>query len=199
MKYKTIRESVTVKQNIDKSIFIGSVCEVQSIEEAKDFIKRIKAVYRDATHNAFAFRVGLDREDYLCSDDGEPSNTAGLPIYNAIRSSGATNTAVVVTRYFGGIKLGVPGLIQAYGGIAKFALERAQIVEKETYKMFLIKFPYSEIHLVQYFIEKWRVNVTNKDFSEIVTFKLQIEEDAFSKFRESILSKSRLVEFIENL
>lgn len=196
MKYKTINKSVAVKQNINKSIFIGSVFEATSISEAKVFLNKTKELYKDANHNAFAYRIGIDKEEFFYSDDGEPPNTAGLPIYNSIRSFGVTNVLVVVTRYFGGVKLGIPGLIKAYGSTARFALESSGIIEKETYKIFEIRFSYPEIQLIKYLIEKYRVQILKKDFSDNIVFSLKIEEDNFDSFKENLLSKTDKVEFL---
>ena len=120
MQYKTIKNEITVKQTIKKSTFIGTAAPVENVEEAKTFIAKVKGKYKDANHNAFAYRVGVKNEKSLFSDDREPSKTAGMPIHNAIRSAEITNVAIVVTRYFGGIKLGIGGLIQAYGETARY-------------------------------------------------------------------------------
>jgi uncharacterized YigZ family protein len=188
MKYKTIAHSVVVEQNIKKSIFIGSVNSVQSTNEAKQFIEEIKVKYKDANHNAYAFRVGLVNEEVLYSDDGEPSKTAGLPIYNAIRSSEVRNVVVVITRYFGGTKLGVPGLIGAYGETAKFAIESASIVEKVSKKTFFVKIPFSEMQFVNYNVNKFDGSVIKRTFGVDVEMTVEIDEDAFDCLKNSLLN-----------
>ena len=108
-----------------RSLFIGHVCVARNEEEARAFVREISKKYSDATHNCWAYRVGSERVVEYYSDAGEPSGTAGKPILGAIQHAGVTNAIVVVTRYFGGIKLGVRGLMEAYGKGAAMALEEA--------------------------------------------------------------------------
>ncbi len=196
MKYKTIRRSISVKQVINKSIFIGTAENVDSNEKAKEFIKGICEKYKDANHNAFAYRVGAKGDEYLYSDDGEPSKTAGLQIYYSIKSFEVTNVAVVVTRYFGGIKLGISGLIEAYGNVAKFAIESAGVVEESIRRNFFIEFPYSEMRIVQYAVDKTDAKVIKKDFYEKVVFQLEMQEERYEEFKNIILSKTSFVKFL---
>jgi len=197
MQYKTIKNEITVKQNIKKSIFIGTIAPVETVEEAKAFIARVKEKYRDANHNAFAYRVDVKKEESIFSDDGEPSKTAGAPIYNAIRSAKITNVAIVVTRYFGGIKLGIGGLIQAYGETARYAIEQAEITIKTVRKKVCLELPYNEIQLVLHFIEKFKGIVLKRDFKESVTITTEIDEDLLEEFSQSILSRSGTVKIKE--
>lgn len=119
------QKSVSVELKEKRSLFIASVGITRSEEEAKEFIREINRKFKDATHNCWAYRVGVERIVEYYSDAGEPSGTAGKPILGAIQHAGVTNATVVVTRYFGGIKLGVRGLIDAYGRSATLALEEA--------------------------------------------------------------------------
>lgn len=112
---------------IKKSRFIATVCEVKSEDEAAAFIEEMKKKYWDARHNCSAYQVGPDGRFQRSSDDGEPAGTAGRPILEVLKKQGLTNTAIVVTRYFGGIKLGASGLIRAYSHAAALALEAADI------------------------------------------------------------------------
>lgn len=196
MKYKTIRKGISVKQVINKSIFIGTAENVDSNEKAKEFIKGIYEKYKDANHNAFAYRVGVKGEEYLYSDDGEPSKTAGLQIYYSIKSFEVTNVAVVVTRYFGGIKLGIPGLIEAYGNIAKFAIESAGVIEESIKRNFFIEFPYSEVRIVQYAVKKTDTKVIKKEYYEKAVFQLETQEERYEEFKNIVLSKTRFVKFL---
>ncbi len=193
MQYKTIKQEISVKQAIKKSIFIGTAASVETIEEAKAFIKKVREKYKDANHNAFAYRIG--KEESLFSDDGEPLKSAGMPIYNAIRSAKITNVAIVVTRYFGGTKLGIGGLIQAYGGTAKYAIEQAEIEVKRVQKKVYLELPYSDIQLVLHFIKKFNGIILKRDFKESVTITAEIDEDLFEEFSQNILSRSGLVKF----
>jgi uncharacterized YigZ family protein len=190
MKYRTISKEISVKQNVKKSIFIGSISRVDSIEEAKAFIAKISERYKDANHNTFAYRIGIKAEEFLFSDDGEPSKTAGLPIYNAIRSTELTNVVIVVTRYFGGVKLGISGLIKAYGNTAKFARESAGVETATIKKKLFIELPYTDTQLLLHYINKFKANILKQDFQKTVTFEIEVDEDLFEEFSHSISSRS---------
>jgi uncharacterized YigZ family protein len=190
MKYRTISKEISVKQNVKKSIFIGSISRVDSIEEAKAFIAKISERYKDANHNTFAYRIGIKAEEFLFSDDGEPSKTAGLPIYNAIRSAELTNVVIVITRYFGGVKLGTSGLIKAYGNTAKFAIESAGVETATIKKKLFIELPYTDTQLLLHYINKFKANILKQDFQKTVTFEIEVDEDLFEEFSHSISSRS---------
>ncbi len=125
--YKTVRNSAEVTNIIEKSRFIAYVKPVSSKEEADAFVAEIKAKHKDATHNVPAMVIGDKFQIQWASDDGEPQGTSGAPMVQMMVKEGITNVAVVVTRYFGGIKLGTGGLVRAYTGSAKLGLEAAGI------------------------------------------------------------------------
>ena len=124
------------------SKFIASAFTVFSEDEAKKAIAEIKKQYFDARHHCFAYMIGPDKANFRSSDDGEPSGTAGKPILNQILSKDVTNVCVVVTRYFGGIKLGTSGLINAYKTASREALDNATIIEKTINEVFALEFGY---------------------------------------------------------
>lgn len=132
--YKTIFEYGEAEDIINKSRFIGYAKPVESEEEAIQFVDEIKKKHKDATHNVPVYLVGEKFEVQRYSDDGEPSGTAGVPVLSMLKNEGITNIAVVVTRYFGGIKLGTGGLVRAYTHAAKIAVEAARVVEKKVYR-----------------------------------------------------------------
>lgn len=123
--YTTLKSEGCAEQVIEKSRFIAHAAPVSSREEAEKYIEKIRAQYRDATHNVPAFVLGDKQQTVWGSDDGEPGGTAGSPVALLISSEGLTNAVVVVTRYFGGIKLGPGGLVRAYTSSARMALEDA--------------------------------------------------------------------------
>ena len=125
--YKTIRNRASAEQVIERSRFIAHISPVETREEADAFIDEIKATYRDATHNVPAMVIGDKQQIQWGSDDGEPQGTSGAPMVQLIVSEGLTNLVVVVTRYFGGIKLGTGGLVRAYSSSARLAIEEAGI------------------------------------------------------------------------
>lgn len=124
------------------SKFLAFAFTVYSEEEVKAALGEIKKKYYDARHHCYAFMIGPDRTCFRSSDDGEPSGTAGKPILNQILSKEVTNICIVVVRYFGGIKLGVPGLINAYKTAARDALDHAEIVEKTVNEVYSLQFGY---------------------------------------------------------
>ena len=125
--YRTVKKQAEAEQIIEKSRFIAHVCPVSSKEEADEFISRIKAEYKDATHNVPAMVIGDKSQIQWASDDGEPQGTSGAPIVQMLVKEGITDVVIVVTRYFGGIKLGTGGLVRAYTGSAKLGLEAAEV------------------------------------------------------------------------
>ena len=129
MEYRTIKEDGQVQEEIKKSRFICHAKRVYSEEEARDFISAIKKEHYKATHNCSAFIVGERSEIKRTSDDGEPSGTAGVPMLGVLENHNLTNVCVVVTRYFGGIKLGAGGLIRAYAGSVALAVKEIGIIE----------------------------------------------------------------------
>lgn len=126
-RYRTIKQEVSAEQMIERSRFIAHACPVSSREEAEAFIARIRAEYRDATHNVPAMVIGEKQQIQWGSDDGEPQGTSGAPMVQLMVAEGLTNLVVVVTRYFGGVKLGTGGLVRAYTGSARKAIEAAGI------------------------------------------------------------------------
>ena len=134
--YKTVREYGRATQIIEKSRFIAHVMPVETREEADEFLAKVRAEYKDATHNVPAFVIGDKFQIQWGSDDGEPQGTSGAPMVQMLVKEGITNVAVVVTRYFGGIKLGTGGLVRAYTGTAKLGLEAAGICQvRETVRI----------------------------------------------------------------
>ena len=122
------KNNIEIKNKVKDSIFYGNIKNVDNVKEAKDFIKKIKNKYHDATHNVSAYVIKDSNEsiDYY-DDDGEPSKSSGPPILEMIKGNNLVNTVIVVTRYFGGTQLGIGGLIRAYGSTAKKAISNAQI------------------------------------------------------------------------
>ena len=125
--YKTVRQEAEAEQIIERSRFIAHVKPVETKEEADEFISAIKSRYKDATHNVPAMVIGEKSQIQWASDDGEPQGTSGAPMVQMMVKEGLTNLVVVVTRYFGGIKLGTGGLVRAYTSSAKLGLEAAGI------------------------------------------------------------------------
>lgn len=161
--YKTIlkaSEEVLFKEKGSK--FFGYAYPVSSEEEVKEYIETLKKQHHSARHWCYAWQLGKNYEHYRANDDGEPSNSAGMPIYGQLQSFDVTNVLAVVVRYFGGTKLGVGGLIQAYKTTAQMALETCKIVEKTIDETFLLKFEYPEMNTVMRIIKDEDINLVNQ-------------------------------------
>ncbi|MBV2195107.1 IMPACT family protein [Flavobacterium sp. UBA6195] len=153
--YKTIAvasEEVLFKEKNSK--FFGYAFPVTSEEEVKKILEHLRKEHFSARHWCYAYQIGTEKIQYRANDDGEPNNSAGMPIYGQIQSFEVTNILVVVVRYFGGIKLGVGGLISAYKNTAQMALENSEIVERTIDKHFIISFEYANMNKVMRIIKE---------------------------------------------
>ncbi|MCC0640731.1 MULTISPECIES: YigZ family protein [unclassified Clostridioides] len=147
--YRTLHEFGTDEITIEKSVFIGYAKPIQSEEEAVEFINEIKKKHKDANHNVWAYTVGQNMNIQRYSDDGEPQGTAGIPTLEVIKKEDLRDVVVVVTRYFGGIKLGAGGLVRAYTKGAKLGLEAGKIISKVMYQEVKVKIDYTQLGKVQ--------------------------------------------------
>lgn len=177
--FRTAYESGRAEYEVEKSKFIAHVQPVESYEEARDFINTIKNEYRDATHNVPAIICGNKQEIQWASDDGEPSGTSGLPMLKMIAEEGLTNLAVVVTRYFGGIKLGTGGLARAYTAAAKLGLEAAGICEVMNSRVMIYTIEYPYLSKIKNIESGRTFEIIDIQYTENVTITLQcLEADA---------------------
>lgn len=174
--YITLKGSGEAEFEEKKSLFIGYARPVKSEEEANAFIKEIKEMHRDATHNVYGYVM---RGGILCrySDDGEPQGTAGKPVLDVIRKSGVDDTAVVVTRYFGGTLLGTGGLVHAYSLAAKLAIENAGIATYEEYVEMSVYCSYSDYQKINLEFEKNEVITDKTDFAENVEISFAVRAE----------------------
>lgn len=161
--YKTIdfpSDEVLLKEKNSK--FFGYAFPVTSEEEVKEILDRLRKEHFSARHWCYAYQIGTEKIQYRANDDGEPNNSAGMPIYGQIQSFEVTNVLVVVVRYFGGVKLGVGGLISAYKTAAQMALENATIVEKTINKHFVISFGYPHMNKVMRIIKEKNLQIVSQ-------------------------------------
>ena len=161
--YKTIEfpsEEVLYKEKNSK--FFGYCFPVRSEDEVQSILEEVRKTHYSARHWCYAFQIGTEQIHYRANDDGEPSGSAGLPIYGQIQSFEVTDILVIVVRYFGGVKLGVGGLVTAYKETAKTALENSEIVEKTIDKHYKIKFGYKDMNRVMRIIKEKNLNVTGQ-------------------------------------
>lgn len=158
------------------SRFIGLVFPVENETQVKDIQAQLRKEYYDARHHCFAYIIGFDKEVFRANDDGEPSGSAGKPIHNQLLSSGVTNVLAVVVRYFGGTKLGVPGLINAYKTATKMALDEAGVVEKFTARRMQLGFTYPEINAVMQIVQTDGVKILEQLFDNNCSMELLVKE-----------------------
>ena len=171
--YTTIQGDNTVEIVIEKSRFIATAIHVDSVEEAQEFIASKRKKYFDATHNCYGYLIG-DKAKF--SDDGEPQGTAGMPIYECIKNSKIDHVCVVVTRYFGGIKLGAGGLVRAYTQGAVIALKAAQVVIMEPSQRYLCEVAYPLWDRVTHALRTMPVQLVASEFTTAVGFTLLVRE-----------------------
>lgn len=184
--YKTLLGYGEAEIIIEKSRFIGYASPIENAEEAVRFIDKIKSKHKDATHNVPAYVVGDNNEVQRYSDDGEPSGTAGIPALEVIKKEDLRNVVVVVTRYFGGIKLGAGGLVRTYTKGAKIGLEAAKIVTKRLYKLVHIKIDYTMQGKIQNEIMQSGYLIKKTEYDDSVHFYLYIEIDNLELFENQI-------------
>ena len=175
--YKTVQDEAQAEQIIEKSRFIAYIKPAYSKEEADEFIAGIKAMHKTATHNVPAFVIGDKMQLQWASDDGEPQGTSGAPIVQMFVKEGLTNLVVVVTRYFGGIKLGTGGLVRAYTSSAKLALEAAGIANVCDMAIIDVKVDYSYLAKIQNLAgagEGLEFAISDIKYTEAVTLTLSV-------------------------
>lgn len=175
-KYKTIAKSSTAELRVANSRFIANAFPIDSVENAMNFIKQIRKKFHNATHNCFAFTIGPNNEYYRYNDDREPTGTAGKPIYNAILHFDLTNVLVVVSRYFGGIKLGTSGLINAYYKAAKNALSVAEIIEIYNKKKLYLEIDYDNYTKIKQLFRQFSIQI-QENFTSKVEILAEIPSD----------------------
>ena len=161
--YNTIAkpsEEVLFKDKNSK--FFGYAFPVANTDDVKNHIEILKKQHHSARHWCYAYQLGTEKITYRANDDGEPSNSAGQPIYGQIQSFDVTNILIVVVRYFGGVKLGVGGLINAYRTSAQLALENAAIIEKTINTEYLITFDYKNMNKVMRIIKEKQIKIVNQ-------------------------------------
>lgn len=162
--YKGIVDELVEK----KSRFIVSVIPVTSMEEAQESLEVIRKKYYDARHNCFAYVIGNNGEEIRCSDDGEPSGTAGKPMLDVIQGSGIKNILVVVTRYFGGTLLGTGGLVRAYTQATQLGIAGSVLIEKEWGQYLDIRTDYNGIGKVQYILGEHQIHIVDSEYTDVV-------------------------------
>ncbi|NIM96571.1 MAG: YigZ family protein [candidate division Zixibacteria bacterium] len=195
--YLTIKTSVRFKKKVEGSIFIATAIPVESEEAAEDSIEKISKEFFDATHNCFAWRIGkAPNQSLRFSDAGEPKGTAGKPILSAIQSENLHNVLIVVTRYFGGIKLGTGGLSRAYRQSAQSVLQKADKATKLVTSELVLSYPLSMTGRVNQVFGKYSVRIKDHGFEEKPTARIMVRATLLEKVKKALVQATNAqVEF----
>lgn len=185
--YKTLHEFGMDEIIIEKSTFIGYAKPIKTEEEAIEFVNEIKKKHKDATHNVWAYTIGENMNIQRYSDDGEPQGTAGIPTLEVIKKEDLRDVVVVVTRYFGGIKLGAGGLVRAYTKGAKVGIEAGIVIEKVKYSEVKIKIEYTQLGRIQNEIMNLRFKVKDTIYSEDVELIVYVRNEEAQSLMDRII------------
>lgn len=177
MDYRTVEKEANAEIIEKKSRFIAELYPVASEEEALGILEKVKKRYWDARHHCWAFIIGKEQPLERCSDDGEPSGTAGKPILEVIRGAQLRNVLIVVTRYFGGTLLGTGGLVRAYTSASKEAVESAEIIVKIAGYRLKIKTDYTGLGKIQYLLAQRGIDIEDSEYAENVVLTVVIPKD----------------------
>lgn len=172
--YRTVYEGGEGEITEKKSRFIATVHTVESEEEALAFLEEMKKKYWDARHNCYVYSIGMNREFTRCSDDGEPSGTAGRPMLDVILGEDIYNVAVVVTRYFGGVLLGTGGLVRAYSKAVQEGLAASKVILKQKGIALKITTDYTGLGKIQYIAGERNIPVLDSEYTDKVVMKLLV-------------------------
>ena len=189
--YFTIKERTSAELKIKGSRFIGHAAPIKTREEAESFVKEISKKYYDATHNCFAYRVNTQHSSlFRISDAGEPSGTAGKPILNAIDGLRLTDVVCVVTRYFGGTKLGTGGLARAYNQCAKETLEKGEKIKCFKTTIVIIVLPYELTGTVMHLISSYNCHIEKTVYDSEVEMTLSIRQSSVERFTQNLINST---------
>lgn len=183
-KYKSIAGPAQGLFKDNGSRFIAFAYPVERVEEVKPLVDALKKEYHDARHHCFAYRIGHTGATFRANDDGEPSGSAGRPILGQIDSFGLSDILIVVVRYFGGIKLGIPGLIRAYKTSSADAIDNSVIIEKTACRMFKIEFDYLAMNAVQKVLKDMGLPQQNQEFGQTCQIETRVPLSGAQTFLE---------------
>lgn len=184
--YKTIVQTADGLYKEKGSKFIARTFHVETEDDIRLAIESVKKEFHDARHHCYAYRINPEDELFRSNDDGEPSGTAGKPIYNQILSFGLINVLVVVVRYFGGTKLGVSGLIRAYKSATKEALHQSKIVTRYIFREVELSFEYPLMNSVMMIIKEEKLDILERDFQLSCRLKLNVKKNDLQKVLDRV-------------
>ncbi len=195
--YSTISAVENILHKEKASKFIGYAYPVTQDYEIREKIEMVKLQHPKATHHCYAFRLGMDKHNFRCNDDGEPSGTAGKPILGQIDSKRLKNLLVIIVRYYGGTKLGVSGLIGAYKECAKLTLEHAQIIEKKILAYYLVNTDYIHLNRLYQYIQQYKAIILDQEIANECVFKIGIEQSQMVMFESELKVEKIQFKFVE--
>ena len=184
--YRTVAAPAEAACRERSSKFLAWIYPVRTEEEIREHLEALRKRFFDATHHCYAWRLGPRGETFRANDDGEPSGTAGKPILGQLLSNELTDCLVVVVRYFGGTKLGVPGLIAAYKESAAAAIEAAQIVERTVDRIVTVDFPYVAMNDIMRVVKELQPRIGEQTFDNLCTLRLTIRESRADLLEERL-------------
>lgn len=184
--YKTVYEGGEGELVEKKSRFIATVRPVKTEEEANQFVEEMRKKYWDARHNCWAFILGERQEFKRCSDDGEPSQTAGKPMMDVLTGAGLTDVAVVVTRYFGGTLLGTGGLVRAYSGAVQEGLKNSTVITKYLGVKLSVTTDYNGVGKLQYLFGQKEIPILSAEYTDMVVFTVLVESSRIQEIKKAI-------------
>lgn len=187
--YLTIAKDTAYEQTIKKSRFICSLSRVSSEEEAQQFIASVQTANKKATHNCFAYMIGDNDQIQRESDNGEPSGTAGIPILESLKLAKIHNVVAVVTRYFGGIKLGAGGLIRAYSNTTTEAIHQAGLVQRIKQAILKITVTYALHDSLLYYLKENNLEVAGEEFGVNVETSIYVNETDLKDVKEKLINR----------
>jgi len=186
-RYRIPAREIQTEISVMNSRFIASIAPAFNVDQAKAFIRKIKDEFGDASHNVPAYVIGYGTSVIAhCNDDGEPSGTAGRPALAVLQGSGLGDVVVVVTRYFGGTKLGKGGLVRAYGDAVRAVLEVLPLAEKIPTHTTMLSLPYSHFERIKLLTDTYHGKILDQDFGTDVTLTIQFAVENFSQFQDSL-------------
>lgn len=189
--FQTLAEPCEAELKVKGSRFLGYAAPVSDREDAEKIIESIRKTFFDATHHCYAYRLGLHAEEITrVSDDGEPSGSAGRPILAVVEGLGLTDVVVVVTRYFGGTKLGVGGLVRAYSGAASLVLEKAEIIRRFLTDAVAVDCTYPQLSAVLKAVDQYGAKVAQSAYQERVRLSVVIRRQKTDAFVHAVIEAS---------
>lgn len=192
-RYSVLRKELRVETEVERSRFVATLASAASAETAQARITAVRREFPDAGHHCYAFVVGPagSTRNVGFSDDGEPHNTAGRPIFDVLVHSGVGDVLCVVSRWFGGVKLGRGGLVRAYGGAAQAALASAELTENIEWRSFRLRLPYAHLAGVQRFVQELDGEVLEEEFAALVSLSVQVPVERSLQFEKGLNNLSR--------